>query len=165
MKAITLHPEWCFCICRLDKIVENRTWKPPEALLGQRIAIHAGKNIGGCTSYTGRLAGLHTMVSEAKVNHWGVDHLGGYSYYFTKGTTGVVGGLEGIQTSAVVATAILAECSKDFYNLGMGLLGWQADDQYHWLLEDVRVLPQPIPAKGRLGFWEVPGELEERIDP
>lgn len=46
MKAITLHAPWAWAIAHGPKRVENRTWKPPPALLGQRIAIHAGKNLG-----------------------------------------------------------------------------------------------------------------------
>lgn len=43
MRAITLHRPWPFCIAELGKRVENRTWAPPACLLGQEIAIHAGK--------------------------------------------------------------------------------------------------------------------------
>lgn len=46
MKALTLHAPWAWAIAHGPKRVENRTWKPPSALLGQRIAIHAGKNLG-----------------------------------------------------------------------------------------------------------------------
>ena len=42
MQAITLKHPWAFAIARLGKRVENRTWKPPNRLLGQRIAIHGG---------------------------------------------------------------------------------------------------------------------------
>lgn len=31
--------------------------------------------------------------------------------------------------------------------------------RYAWLLSDVQVLPEPIPAKGQLGLWEWEGEL------
>ncbi|MFG2532783.1 hypothetical protein [Streptomyces sp. NPDC048516] len=30
---------------------------------------------------------------------------------------------------------------------------WAFQGTYHWTLDDVRALPEPIPAKGRLGFW------------
>ena len=43
MKALTLTPEWAWAVTALDKRVENRTWRPPERMIGQRIAIHAGK--------------------------------------------------------------------------------------------------------------------------
>lgn len=43
MKALTLLKPWSWCITHLDKRIENRTWKPPQAIIGARIAIHAGK--------------------------------------------------------------------------------------------------------------------------
>lgn len=43
MKAITLHQPWAWCIARSGKRIENRSWAPWPQLIGQRIAIHAGK--------------------------------------------------------------------------------------------------------------------------
>ena len=35
--------------------------------------------------------------------------------------------------------------------------------RYGWVLEDVRALGEPIPARGMLGLWEVPEETQARI--
>ena len=43
MRALTILQPWALCILDFGKMVENRTWRPPESLLGQRFAIHAGK--------------------------------------------------------------------------------------------------------------------------
>lgn len=43
MKALTLHQPWAWAIIHGPKRIENRTWAPPASLIGQRIAIHAGK--------------------------------------------------------------------------------------------------------------------------
>lgn len=43
MRAITLWQPWAWAITHADKRVENRTWSPPESLIGEQIAIHAGK--------------------------------------------------------------------------------------------------------------------------
>lgn len=45
MKAITLIRPWDQAVVRADigKDIENRTWKPWRSLIGQRIAIHAGR--------------------------------------------------------------------------------------------------------------------------
>ncbi len=45
MKALTLLKPWSWCITHLDKRIENRTWKPPQSIIGTRIAIHAGKGL------------------------------------------------------------------------------------------------------------------------
>ena len=43
MYALTLWQPWAWAIARAGKDVENRTWPPPKWLIGQRLAIHAGK--------------------------------------------------------------------------------------------------------------------------
>ena len=43
MKAITLWRPWPWAIFFAGKDIENRTWEPPKGLIGQRLAIHAGK--------------------------------------------------------------------------------------------------------------------------
>ena len=43
MYAITLHQPWATLIALGIKTVETRSWPAPERLLGQVIAIHAGK--------------------------------------------------------------------------------------------------------------------------
>ena len=45
MKALTLWRPWPAAILFLGKRVENRTWVPPSSVIGQTIAIHAGKRI------------------------------------------------------------------------------------------------------------------------
>lgn len=40
--ALTVRQPWADAIVYGPKRVENRTWKPPAAVVGRRIAIHAG---------------------------------------------------------------------------------------------------------------------------
>lgn len=42
MKALTLWRPWAWALFN-GKDLENRTWAPPAHMIGQRIAIHAGK--------------------------------------------------------------------------------------------------------------------------
>jgi activating signal cointegrator 1 len=60
MKALTLHQPWATLIALGVKTIETRSWRAPASLIGQRIAIHAGKHrlppggtaIGGwCIAY------------------------------------------------------------------------------------------------------------------
>lgn len=43
MKALTVKQPWASLIASGIKGVENRSWKVPKSIQGQRIAIHAGK--------------------------------------------------------------------------------------------------------------------------
>ena len=43
--AITLHQPWATLIALGIKSVETRSWPAPARLVGQRIAVHAGKRL------------------------------------------------------------------------------------------------------------------------
>lgn len=45
MKALTLHQPWATLIALRVKTIETRSWRAPESLIGQRIAIHAGRRV------------------------------------------------------------------------------------------------------------------------
>lgn len=42
-RAITLWRPWSWAVFHAGKTHENRDWRPPQSLIGQRIWIHAGK--------------------------------------------------------------------------------------------------------------------------
>jgi hypothetical protein len=42
MRALTVKQPWASLIASGEKRIENRSWRPPAELIGQRIAIHAG---------------------------------------------------------------------------------------------------------------------------
>lgn len=44
MKALTICQPYADMIAKGEKIIENRKWPAPAKLIGQRIAIHAGKS-------------------------------------------------------------------------------------------------------------------------
>jgi hypothetical protein len=185
MKAITLWPEWAWAIANLDKRIENRIWSPPKGMIGQRIAIHAGANIGGATSRAGMVRGVEAMIDEAHCAGWSPVHIGGGFAVFEKGGKKTACSLDVIKTSAIVATATLAGCRKEHWSQGRRVngdnsdgprgyikrnggpfdlvlaLGWQAEGQFHWLLEDVRVLDEPIPMKGKQKLWSLPAEIAD----
>lgn len=44
MKALTIAQPYADMIVKGEKIIENRKWPAPATLVGQRLAIHAGKS-------------------------------------------------------------------------------------------------------------------------
>jgi hypothetical protein len=52
MKALTIKQPWLYAITDLTKRIENRSWKPPQWIIGKRIALHASKadDKGGANS-------------------------------------------------------------------------------------------------------------------
>ncbi len=45
MKSLTLHQPHTHSVAHLGKRIENRNWTPPAHLVGEVIAIHAGKKL------------------------------------------------------------------------------------------------------------------------
>lgn len=148
MKALTLKRPWAFAIIH-GKCCENRSKKPPKAMVGERFAIHAGQNLDSneAADFVQKTLGLRRLPPESL--HEGI--------VCTAKLVGVIEAGPGIMSSKL--------------NLIAGTVGNLVADRvrpwffgpYGYLLDEVRPLRQPIPWKGALGFWRVPAEIEAEI--
>lgn len=168
MKAITIREPYATLVAIEAKKIETRSWKAPDWLIGQRIAIHAAK---GLTENEWSIAKCSPGFPEAlKDSPWFWDSaLHKFAFPETRGK--------------VIATAVLADCfmfvepkhggigrTREVYDRPSGRVeitsqeyrfGDFAPGRYGWLLRDVQRLPEPIPARGELGIWtwQEPGGL------
>ena len=149
MYAITLHQPWASLIALGIKTVETRSWPAPALLVGQTIAIHAGKRL---------VVRPGDAIERELRARWGEDWR-------------VI-----ISTGAVVATAVLAGMARVKHaNLLEGCAvhdpgaeigcaagtgrtpidpwGDFSPGRWLWFLDDVEALPEPVPAVGRQSFW------------
>ena len=149
MYAITLHQPWASLIALGIKTVETRSWPAPERLLGQTIAIHAGKRVA-------RDPGV-AVENEMRVRL-------GKDWRRT------------IPAGAVLATAVLAGMARvdrvdprvghALHDLSteagcaVGLGQTRVDPwgdfsagRWLWFLADVGAIPEPLPAVGHQLFW------------
>jgi hypothetical protein len=165
---LTLWPEWLLAICKLDKRVENRPRPPFAGIVGTRIALHAGKYVGGRA--TGFNEGMHAVIETARSAGWMfdlVEDFGGDAglVSFTKGPstapTRVLAVIpDSIITSSIVATAKIGGFHRP---TASPTIPWQAwsnmgdpeSYSYAWILEDVEVLDKPIACPGAQGVWSL----------
>lgn len=144
MKAITIKQPWLWCITDDTKRVENRTWKPPYELIGQRIALHAS----GTRDHQGWVAAKDICPHLPPFDNMPLGAI--------VATARLVGYVVVEQKPNSVERMI--EASKDavYYD-------HRADPWFFgpvgWLLDDVQKLPQPLACKGKLGVWTVPAEI------
>lgn len=139
MRALTIWQPWADAIAYGTKRVENRTWPAPPDLTGQLIAIHAAKQ----ADPGARLPGGRSWPS---------------------------GGLppEPARRGAVLAVARVTGChypgapGAACGHGGLLCSQWAAWGQYHWLLRQVRPLPQPVPVRGAR-LWRLPLEAEDAV--
>ena len=153
MKALTIWPEWAALIAHGIKPVENRSWRPPASLVGERIAIHAGAHIGGrkgipAFEEAAEAVGDTAFDAGLRVNL--------HSKYID-----LEGKILPIILGAVVATAILGEP----YRPRGG--PWESPDPdgWCWPLKDVVRLRTPVPSRGKQGLWEWPMDWSPLVCP
>lgn len=156
MRGLTVKQPWAYAVLHLGKRVENRPLHPPPYLLGQRIAIHAGKSWARKALDWMRERGLVPEALDATLD---------------KLT---------LTSSAIVGTALLVgwaekgagyEYDADDHK-SEGLTREQAiaalDSAWYMgqvalVLDDVRPLAVPVPCRGQLGFWNLPAEVEAAV--
>lgn len=68
-------------------------------------------------------------------------------------------------TSAVIAVATIDRAVDDYDTLDaeLGAQRRWYSGPIGYVLRDVRVLPTPVPCRGRLGFWTLPRDVEARV--
>lgn len=139
MKALTLWQPMAWAIARADKRIENRPRRPPQKLIGKRIAVHAGKRIhkpwisAMLSGYFGVLA--QDVPDEAS-----------------------------LITGAVVAVATIAgvvESQAEAHRMGSDTKWWAGPVGI--LLRDVEPLPVSVPCRGMQGYWNLDEDDENAV--
>lgn len=150
MKALTLTQPWATLVAIGAKRIETRSW--PTKYRGP-VAIHAAKTFPGwakdCAQNSeafrralGWPEPVHPLTQE-----W---------------INAIAAGLLGLPLGAVIATARIVNClDTDLiprfvspFTEQERAFGDYSAGRYGFILGDVRMLPEPISAKGALGLWE-----------
>jgi len=141
VRALTVLQPWASCIAYFGKRVENRTWRPPESMLGQRIAIHAGVGLdksGWDAFWTNRdLVGPNTCISFAM----------GLMLASPKAGRGVI-----------LATAVIERITTE------GDSPWFTGP-FGWVLREVETLEPDdwVKCRGAQGLWTLPADVESAV--
>lgn len=151
MPATTLHQPWATVAAFGYKTIETRSWHPALSLIGQRIAIHAGKRKMAPREWSRELYDAVTEISVAEAYD---------GEHFPKG--------------AIVATAILKDlcevtfCDPEYDPTTAWMVSVQGGRQVPvkvdgygdfskgrslWILDDIRKLEPPIEAQGHQRIW------------
>lgn len=181
LRAVSLWPEWLYAIMHLNKRVENRSWPAHRKLIGQRIALHAGKSFGGNNKNPFRKyfepvielgidAGytFRDMYTSNVFQNWC-----GFRVYDSTGKECFPIDTRLIPRGAIVATALLKSSSflyagKSEYEDGSPKTAWSVEGNYGWQLEDIQILENPVFMRGNQGIWRVKpeyiGEVERQLN-
>lgn len=145
MKALTLWRPWSDAIVHGPKRIENRTWVPPARVVGEVIAIHAGKRYDTAAD----------RYCEAR----------GFAALNRHGCPGGIVGVARIVGASDPYGFVWAEDPYDERLVGR-LSGLRTDPWWigpvGWLLDDVIAI-EPIPCRGAQGLWTVPADLDALV--
>ncbi len=150
--AITLYPEWIYAILYFGKRTENRTWRPPARMLRQWIALHGGSSIGGLPARSDRYTEDH---AEAARDVFNMARLNGCNLTCKITISDIM------RCRGIVALGYLDSVREPVKTRE----GWQVPEQltprgvlapsYGWHFSDLKILPEPIAARGMPGLWPV----------
>jgi activating signal cointegrator 1 len=140
MKALSLTQPWASAIMLGYKKIETRSWYTKYRGL---IAIHAAK--GFPKHARDFLSNEQTWHHKERPFQYPIPR-------------GVILGV------AVITDVLNTEYLE--YNISdiELLYGDYSPYRWGWLLEDIRILPEPIPCKGALGLWNVPEDVAIKIE-
>lgn len=142
MKALSLLQPWASLVILGLKRIETRSWQARPSDAGV-IAIHASKALKRDEIDT-----FHEPPFEEAFAEHGID------------------AISMLPLGAILGTVRLTAYRhvEDFTRISereraFGNYGNEDGQRWGWVLEDPKPLEAPLPCKGALGLWTVPGEL------
>lgn len=164
MRAITLKQPWAYAVCHLGKQIENRDKRPPLGLIRQRVAIHAGlaSDDSALTRMFDRGIVLtpdgHSPSNAPRGCVVATARLVGYGVYLDdKDSTRRGLMIRQSDLDDEDHTATLAVCTRE------QIKRWYIEGNVAHVYDDVCVLPEPVPCKGALGYWQLPADVEAEV--
>src|SRR5215469_1004280 len=151
--ALSIRQPWAWCIATQHKDVENRSWKPrPDTVKPPfDFAAHASiydEAVDLPIPAANRK--LRALEAEARLAQRALPQ---HKYLRTRCILAVV---------TCTGFHYWEDCM--FQNPPeYSCSPWGLHQELHWQLANVRLLPSPVPCKGRLGLWPLPPAVEAAV--
>jgi hypothetical protein len=135
MRALTLWQPWAWAIAAGHKRIENRPWTPWPSVIGQRIAIHAGRTYDD--------AGARAIAEDFEIE------VPSRSLVVSSGIVAVA--------TVLGSVRLIDELPPSHADQADWLSG-----PFGWLLDNVRAI-EPVTCRGALGLWMLPADVEAEV--
>lgn len=138
MRVLSIRQPWASLIIKGFKDVENRSWR---TLIRGEIAVHASvsKAEDDWEDAIITVAAIRAIAfSEAE-----------------KWLIKAIGDSDKLPRGAVLGTVEITDCKRERTS------PWHFDENWGFYLQNPKELKKPIPAKGKLGFWDFDLSLAE----
>jgi len=156
MKAISVKQPWASLIVEGIKPIENRTWPCPEKYIGQRVLIHASGKMDFANPLSALNDSQRLCFPTPESRHKLLDD--------STTRSAIIGSVQ-IVDCVVNHHSIWAEKTNPIEVCLNGIPLYHVTQKegviYNWVLAHPIKFPEPIPAKGKLGFWDFPDIIAE----
>lgn len=145
MITISVKQPWAYLLCAGIKGIENRTWKLPDKYKGERVLIHASAKTD---------KEPYMLFDDAQIDAIGNDIMDVVASYHN--TSAIIGSV--VFTDCVINhQSVWAEKTRDERVWANGT-EWFTPCKpiYNWVASAPILFDKPIPAKGKLSFWDYP---------
>lgn len=134
MRALTLKPHWAYAVAHMGKRIENRSRPIPEALIGHRVAIHAGATLpkGWRDDLCRHASFAQVLEAEPLARH-------------------------------IVATAVLESCEAPWLDWSPLWSHADAGSWWHLADVRTLANPIPM-QRGQLGLWHLPEDISKQLE-
>lgn len=173
LPTLTLHGIWPWAIVHLGKRVENRSERFARMIAGQIgdgwLAIHAGKNIGNRPGRPGTCEAFEAVSETAELtadwhSEWGKSCTRGGVTHDEPGAIFQRGDeRRTVLASEIITSAVVAVCRVRGVLPPGVVYPWKVPDSAALKLDEVRVLPEPVPCGGSQGLWRLPDDVFEAV--
>lgn len=151
MKTISIKQPWASLIVEGIKDIENRTW--PTKFRG-RVLVHSS-----ATNLLNRCKFYDDILSTMQIRDVCIKGKETAIFGCHLDTSAIIGSVE-IVDCVINHESIWAEHSTSKFQKISG--NYKTIPVYNWVLANPIKFPEPIPAKGKLSFWDYPNILAER---
>jgi hypothetical protein len=165
---LTLHQPGASAIAYGGKLFETRSWRPPDALVGTRLAIHAARTKPSDADLRDSISWL----ASASETHLGwlleTDAVSWWRDISISDRRVLVLHPGLLPRGAIVATAVIgvvlpADEAAVPHRRAEEMVGDFSPGRWAWRLDDVRRLRTPVPFTGGQGLFTVDDETQEQI--
>lgn len=155
MITISVKQPWAYLLCAGIKGIENRTWKLPDKYKGERVLIHAS---GNAMTWQHTLSYIQSLDNGKEI----------LDLFIKNNFNGEW--LRSLHASAIIVSVVFTDCvinhqsvwaeKTHMAKLGEYELPSCLDPPYkpiyNWVASAPILFDKPIPAKGKLSFWDYP---------
>lgn len=154
MKAITIYQPQASLVALGIKTIETRPSAPPDGVLGQRIAIHAGKRKPKVpANMLAALDGVGMTLEQVQLLPLGKVVATAVLYEAVQ-VESVVQRYRPAEPGNVTEFAVVRSADGERRELAVDPWGDYREGRWLWRLSDIQPVDPPVPARGKQGWWE-----------